>query len=358
MRTLLIMAGGTGGHVFPALAVAHDLRARGVEVVWLGTQNGIEARAVPAAGFDMEWVTIRGLRGKGLWGLLRAPVLVAIAMMQTFSVVRRRRPHAMLGMGGFVSGPGGFVAWLVRRPLLIHEANAIAGLTNRLLAHLAERVLIGFDGTFPSSPKVQWVGNPVRDAIARIAAPEKRLAGRRGRLRLLVVGGSQGARVLNETVPAAVAALDASTRPEVWHQSGRDNAATVAAAYRQGGSTARVSEFIEDMADAYTWADLVVCRAGAMTVAEVCAAGLAALFVPFPHAVGDHQTANARVLVEQEAALMCPERDLTSERLRDLLHNLGGDRTRIEVLSRHAHQLGRPDATARVADICLEVLSA
>ena len=358
MRTLLIMAGGTGGHVFPALAVAHDLRDRGVEVVWLGTHSGIEARAVPAAGFDMEWVTIRGVRGKGIWGLLQMPVLVAVAMLQTLGVVLRRRPNALLGMGGFVAGPGGFVAWLLRRPLLIHEANAIAGLTNRLLAHLAQRVMVGFEGTFPEASRAECVGNPVRPEIAGIPEPERRLAGRPNRLRILVVGGSQGARVLNQVLPVAIAGLDVASVPEIWHQSGRDYATPVETAYRTAGIDARVSEFIDDMASAYTWADLVVCRAGAMTVAEVSAAGVAALFVPFPHAVGDHQSANARYLVERGAALMLRETELTAERLCTVFEELRTDRRRIQKMSCRARQLGRPDATSRVADICMEVLSA
>lgn len=358
MSTLLIMAGGTGGHVFPALAVAHVLRDRGVEVVWLGTHGGIEARAVPAAGFDVEWVTIRGLRGKGIWGAVRTPVLVAVAMLQTVAVVMRRRPHAMLGMGGFVAGPGGFVAWILRRPLLIHEANAIAGLTNRLLAHFARRVMIGFEGTFAASRKVEWVGNPVRRDIAAIAEPARRLAGRTQPLRVLVIGGSQGARVFNETLPQAVNAIGSASGPDVWHQSGRGNAPAVQAAYREAGIAARVTEFIDDMAAAYAWADLVVCRAGAMTVAEVSVAGVAALFVPYPHAVGDHQTANARYLVERDAALMLNETELTPARLGAVFEELSVDRQRIETLAQRARALGRPDATVRVADICMEALSA
>lgn len=358
MSTLLIMAGGTGGHVFPALAVARNLRARGVEIVWLGTRAGLEARAVPDAGFDMEWVTIRGLRGTGLWGWVRMPFLLLVAGWQTMAVVLRRRPNAMLGMGGFVAGPGGLVAWLLRIPLLIHEANAIAGFTNRLLAHLAQRVLTGFPNTFKPSPWVEHVGNPVRTDIAAIPDPKQRLRERRGALRVLVVGGSQGARRLNEVVPAAMLAFEAGVAPEVWHQTGGDQAVAVLDAYQRVGVTAQVSEFIDDMAAAYQWADLTVCRAGAMTVAEVSAAGVAALFIPFPHAIGDHQAYNANYLVTRSAAVMVREHELTPERLGALLVEFHRDRGRVLEMSRHARQLALPHATSRVADICMEVLSA
>lgn len=356
MSTLLIMAGGTGGHVFPALAVARDLRARGVRIVWLGTRNGLEARTVPAAGFEIEWITIRGLRGKGWWGHIRAPFLILAAMYQAMRVVRRQRPVAMLGMGGFVAGPGGAVAWLLRRPLLIHEANAVAGLTNRLLARLATRVMTGFPGTFANVLGSECVGNPVRPEIAALPAPAERLAERSGPLRLLVVGGSQGARALNRFMPRVVRRLGQAPAVVVRHQAGRGQAEAVVKAYGEGPIT--VTEFIDDMAEAYAWADLVVCRAGAMTVAEVCAAGVAAVFVPFPHAVGDHQTANARYLCDRDAALLMQEAELDEDEFVRLLADLGADHGRLKELATKARAEARPDATQRVADICEETLCA
>ncbi len=356
MSTLLIMAGGTGGHVFPALTVAEDLRARGVDVVWLGTKSGLEARSVPAAGFDIEWIHIRGLRGKGVWGLIRTPFLLILAMLQTIGVILRRRPTALLGMGGFVSGPGGLVAWLLRRPLLIHEANAIAGFTNRVLARLSARVMSGFPDTFPESVHAAYVGNPVRAEIARLPDPKTRMLGRQGGLQLLVVGGSQGARVFNELVPAAMEGLELS--PQVWHQTGSGNADSVRSAYRRRGLSARIEEFIEDMAEAYAWADLVICRAGAMTVAETSAAGVATVLVPFPHAVSDHQTANARFLARRDAAILIPQRELTVDRLQDTLQRLADRRDHLLDLAHRARTLAKPDAARRVADICMEVLSA
>ena len=289
---------------------------------------------------------------------MRTPFLVLAAMLQTVAVVLKRRPTAMLGMGGFVAGPGGLVAWLLRRPLLIHEANALAGFTNRILARLADRVMTGFPDTFAAAIRAEWVGNPVRTEIAAIAPPRQRLDGRSGPLRLLVVGGSQGARALNQLLPAALAHQAPIARPQVWHQAGRDNASAVAEAYTRHGVTAQVSEFIEDMADALAWSDLVVCRAGAMTVAEVCAAGAAALFVPFPHAVGDHQTANARHLADRQAALLVAERDLQADALADRLTDLAQNRHRLHELAQRARELARPDATRRVADICLEAMRA
>ncbi len=356
MSTLLIMAGGTGGHVFPALTVAEDLRNRGVDVVWLGTKSGLEARSVPAAGFDIEWIHIRGLRGKGVWGLIRTPFLLIVAMLQTVGVILRRRPTALLGMGGFVAGPGGLVAWLLRRPLLIHEANAIAGFTNRVLARLSSRVMSGFPDTFPERIHASYVGNPVRAEIALLPDPTTRMSGRSGKLRLLVVGGSQGARVLNELVPLALEGLDPA--PEVWHQSGFGNVEGVRFAYRQRGISAKIQEFIDDMARAYAWADLVICRAGAMTVAETSAAGVATIFVPFPHAVSDHQTANAQYLSRRDAAILIPQPELTVNRLKDTLLHLTNRRDRLLALAHKARTLAKPDAARRVADTCMEVLGA
>ena len=356
MSTLLIMAGGTGGHVFPALTVAENLRNRGINVVWLGTKTGLEARSVPAAGFDIEWINIRGLRGKGLWNWVRMPFLLLAAMLQTVGVILRRRPVALLGMGGFVSAPGGLVAWLLRRPLLIHEANAVAGFTNRILARLASRVMSGFPDTFPKSIQAEYVGNPVRTTIARLPEPEMRFVGREARLRLLIVGGSQGARVFNDLIPTALSELD--PMPEVWHQTGLGNKAFVSTVYQELGFEVRVDEFIDDMSQAYGWADLVICRAGAMTVAEVSAAGVATIFVPFPFAINDHQTTNARYLANLNAAILILQQELTPEWLRATINRLTIHRPELVDLARRARSLAMPDAAERVTDICMEVLSA
>ena len=359
MSTLLVMAGGTGGHVFPALAVARLLRARGVEIVWLGTRQGLEARLVPEDGFDIEWISIRGLRGTGFWGWVRTPFLLTWAVLQTLSVVLRRRPAAMLGMGGFATGPGGLVAWLLRRPLLIHEANALAGLTNRVLARLADRVMTGFPGTFSSTRKVEWVGNPVRGDIVALAPPRDRLLHRTsGELRLLVIGGSQGALALNQRVPEGIAMLPDAERPQVWHQVGRGNAETVARIYQRRQIDCQVSEFIDDMAAAYAWADIVVCRAGAMTVAEICVAGVVALFVPYPHAAGDHQTANADFLASRDAAYRIAESELSPERLAEFIRCRGRDREGLRKMAERARSLAKRDATERAAEICMEYLHA
>jgi UDP-N-acetylglucosamine--N-acetylmuramyl-(pentapeptide) pyrophosphoryl-undecaprenol N-acetylglucosamine transferase len=293
---VLIVAGGTGGHVFPALAVASALRERGVEVTWLGTRRGMEAKRVPEAGFPLDWVEVRGLRGKGVVGWLLAPFRLLRALIQALAVMRRRAPDVVLGMGGFVSGPGGLAARLSGRPLVIHEQNAIPGLTNRLLSRLAGRVLVGFPGTFPG--RERHTGNPVRAAIARLPEPAARLAGRSGPMRLLVLGGSQGALGLNRVVPEALAELSPEARPEVWHQAGERHVALAQEEYGQAGVEGRVVAFIDDMSVAYAWADLVLCRAGALTIAELAAAGVGALLVPYPHAVDDHQSANAAFLAD------------------------------------------------------------
>lgn len=356
---IMIMAGGTGGHVFPALAVAEELRARGAEVFWLGTHKGMEAELVPAAGIEMEWIAIAGLRGKGLLGWLLAPLRLGQAMAQSLAVILRRRPMAVLGMGGFVAGPGGVVTWLLRKPLLIHEQNAIAGMTNRWLARLAGRVMQAFPKTFAAGRRVVDTGNPVRTEIADLPAPAQRFAGRQGPLRLLVLGGSLGARALNEMLPQALAMLPAGQRPEVWHQAGRRNLDHALAQYKAADLTARVEPFIADMAEAYAWADLVLCRAGALTVSELAAAGVGALLVPFPHAVDDHQSANARYLAQPGAALLLPQAELNAARLKEILVGFMRDcsenqRTELLHMAQQARALARPYATQQVADLCLE----
>ena len=353
-RPILVMAGGTGGHVYPALAVAHALRARSQDVVWLGTQRGLEARVVPAAGIDIEWISVKGLRRKGIVALLVAPFQLAWALMQSLGVILRRRPSAVLGMGGFVSGPGGFAAWLTRRPLLIHEQNAAAGLTNRLLARLARVVLQAFPGSFNSRVRAETVGNPVREDIAAVVAPAQRYEARQGALRLLVLGGSQGALALNETVPSALAQLDEDERPVVRHQCGSATLDAARSAYQEHGVDVDLVPFIDDMAEAYAWADLVVCRAGALTVAELCAVGLPALFVPYPAAVDDHQTANARPMADAGAAVIIDQSMLSAEVLAGQLRQWLSSRQELLARAEAAHRLDRPNALSRITELCLE----
>lgn len=350
---VMIMAGGTGGHVFPALAVAAELRERGAEVFWLGTRQGLEARLVPAAGITMEWVSVSGLRGKGATTWLMAPWRILWAALQVLAVMLRQRPVVVLGMGGFATGPGGVMTWLLRKPLVIHEQNAIAGLTNRLLAPLARRVLEAFPGTFHGKHVIH-TGNPVRHGIAALPNPNERFAGRSGALRLLVLGGSLGARALNEVVPAAISLL--SSRPEIWHQAGNRNLDDTLEHYRNAAVTARVEPFIEDMAAAYAWADLVLCRAGALTVAELAAAGVGAILVPYPHAVDDHQSRNAAYLTDAGAALAIQQRELTRDKLCELLASFV-DRSRLLLMAEAARRLALPQAAALVAAQCWEAAS-
>lgn len=349
-----IMAGGTGGHVFPALATARVLRRRGFDIVWLGTRRGIEARLVPAEGIPVEWLAVSGLRGKGAATLLAAPFRLVRAIWQAVAALRRHRPAVVLGAGGFASGPGGLAAWLLRRPLVVHEQNAIAGLTNRVLARLADRVLEGFPGSFGPRVRAERVGNPVRPEIAAVAAPERRYAAREGRARLLVFGGSQGAARLNAVVPAAIAELPGRLRPDVLHQTGNSGVEETAAAYRSRGLEADVRAFVDDMAGAYGWADLAVCRAGALTVAELAAAGVPAILVPFPAAVDDHQTHNAEFAVAAGSAVLMPEGELTplslAAKLRELIE---AGRPRLLAMAQAARRSAITDADERLADACI-----
>jgi UDP-N-acetylglucosamine--N-acetylmuramyl-(pentapeptide) pyrophosphoryl-undecaprenol N-acetylglucosamine transferase len=346
-RTLLVMAGGTGGHIMPALAVADELRARGWHVVWLGGVEGLENELVPKRGYSIERVRFRGLRGKGVLRLLALPVSLALSCWQCARVVFRVRPDAVLGMGGYISFPGGLVAALLGRPLVLHEQNAIAGLANRVLAWFAQRRLAGFPRALRGA---DWCGNPVRREIASLPAPDARFAHRDGVLRLFVVGGSLGAQVLNEVVPQAVASFDAATRPQVRHQAGMKHLDALRGHYARAGVDAECVAFVDDMAAALGEADLVICRAGALTVAELSAAGVAAVLVPFPHAVDDHQTANARFLVDADAAVLLPQPELTPARLATLL--AGFTRERLCEMARRARALARPDAARVVADAC------
>lgn len=352
------MAGGTGGHVMPALAVAEWLRERDVDVRWLGTRRGIEARLVPQHGFPIHYISISGLRGHGVLDWILAPFKIALACAQAMIVLLRQRPSAVLGMGGFVTGPGGLTAWLLRRPLVIHEQNAIPGLSNRWLSHIATRVLEAFPNTFGSDARVSCTGNPVRAAIGAVAPPERRLELESEKLRLLVIGGSQGAAALNEAVPAAIGQLADPEHCEVWHQCGQRELAATTARYARLPIESRVDDFITDMAAAYSWADLIICRAGALTVAEVAAVGVASILVPYPFAVDDHQTANARYLVETNAALLVPQDVLGADRLAEILNQFMSreGRERLLRMAKAARSLARDDATAMVGRACLEVV--
>ncbi len=357
-RPILVMAGGTGGHVYPALAVAQALQQQSREIVWLGTHAGLESRVVPAAGIEMEWISVKGLRGKGVVALILAPFRLLLALMQSLRVMLKHKPAAVLGMGGFASGPGGLAAWLLRRPLVIHEQNAVAGLTNRLLARLARVVLQAFPGSFSTGLKAETVGNPVRADIAALDAPATRYAGREGPLRLLILGGSQGALALNRIVPAALALLPDEVRPVVRHQAGARTIAEAQAAYDAYNITVDLQPFIEDMAEVYAWADLVVCRAGALTVAELSAAGLPAIFVPFPSAVDDHQTENARPMTDAGAAALMPEKDLSDESLAGLLQHWLASRDALLVRALKSRALAHPDALRRITNYCLAAAGA
>lgn len=356
---MLIMAGGTGGHVFPALAVARVLRDRRHEVVWLGTRRGIEARLVPADGIPIEWIEIEGLRGRGALHWLAAPVKLARAIHQAIAILRRVKPVVVLGCGGFASGPGGVAAWLRRVPLVVHEQNAVAGMTNRWLARLADAVAEAFPGSFAPGLRATVTGNPVRREIAALEPPASRFAARKDPLRLLVFGGSQGASALNRIVPHAVARLPQSLRPAVLHQTGKRDLEATSALYRELGLDADLRSFLDDMAGAYAEADLAVSRAGALTVSELAAAGLGAVLVPFPAAVDDHQTRNAGFLVDAGAAVLLPESELTAERLAaELEPLLAPGRGPALRLALAARAVAVTDAAERVASICLGVVEA
>lgn len=352
VRPVLIMAGGTGGHVFPALAVADELRSRGVPVVWLGTKAGIESRLVPQAGYPIEWMSITGLRGKNTLTLLLAPVRILMACSQALTVLLKRRPCAVLGMGGFASGPGGLMAWLTRRPLLVHEQNAIAGMTNKILSRFASVVLQAFPGVFKHA---KTTGNPVRQSICELSAPEQRFEQRDadGKLRLLVIGGSLGAVKLNEIIPLALAEIDPAERPQVIHQTGMKNIDTAKGLYDSAGVVAKVEAFIDDMPAAYEWADLVICRSGAMTVFELAAAGVASILVPYPFAVDDHQTGNAHYLESAGAAIIRQQDELTTDWLVQVINSFSADRKKLLDMAMAARKLAIPGSATTIADACL-----
>ena len=350
MKTLMVMAGGTGGHIFPGIAVAETLRAKGWRVVWMGNPDGMEARIVPARGYETAWVRFGALRGKGLVRKLMLPVNLLSGFWQALRALRSARPDVVVGMGGYITFPGGMMAALLGRPLVLHEQNSVAGLANRVLARVADRVLTGFPQVLAKS---SWVGNPVRAEIAAVAPPAERFAGREGPLRILVVGGSLGAAALNEAVPAALGRMPADQRPLVVHQAGEKQIDALRTAYARARVDGDLRPFIDDMASAYAEADLVICRAGALTVAELAAVGVASLLVPFPHAVDDHQTGNARFLAEHGGAYLLPQTELNAERLAGILASI--DRPRLLQMAEHARALARPLAAAEVARVCEEL---
>jgi len=352
---ILITAGGTGGHVYPGLAVARALQAQNIPVVWMGTPNGLEARVIPEADIEMVYLSVSGLRGKGLLKLLAAPVQLVKALYQAFNIMRKVQPSAVLGMGGFVAGPGGLVASLKGIPVVIHEQNAIPGLTNKILSGYSKKVLEGFPGTFEDRKNTIGIGNPVRKDIASLEDPRQRLGNRWGHVHVLIFGGSLGAQALNEVVPMALGELALDKRPVVRHQAGKNKDEATTRIYEKMGVEAEITPFIEDMAEAYDWADLVICRSGALTVAELAAAGLASIMVPYPSAVDDHQTANAKYLSNEGAAILIPQSELTKESLSELLTELCGNRDKLIEMSIRARELAKPQATHEVAAICAEL---
>ena len=359
--TVLIMAGGTGGHVFPALAVADELRKRGHNIHWLGTARGIEMRLVPAANIPLHLIKVEGVRGRGVTGLFKAPFLISYALGQALQLIRKVNPDVVVGFGGFASGPGGIAARVLGKPLIIHEQNAVAGTTNRLLAKVATKVLAAFPDAFNSVPEksVQVVGNPVRTTINDLADAKTRYGDRIEKnipLRLLVLGGSLGAKAINELVPAALTQLPSMSRPQVWHQSGKNHADATTALYMQHQVNAKVDAFVEDMSAAYAWADLVICRAGALTVSELTAAGVASILIPLPSAIDDHQTYNAKYLSDVGAGVSLVQKELTAAKLAALLSTELADRQHLLLMAEKAQQLALPKAAMQVAEICEEVV--
>ena len=352
-RTILIMAGGTGGHIYPGLAVADALFAQGWKVVWLGAPKSMEAELVPKHGYPVAWVNFSGVRGKGMLRLMLLPFTLLRALGQSAEAIFRHRPDVVLGMGGYITMPGGLMAAILRRPLVIHEQNSIAGLSNKVLAKLATRVLSGFPDVLKNT---LWCGNPVRADIASLGDPKARYEARNGRLNLLVVGGSLGAQALNETLPKALALLSEQERPNILHQTGKKHFETVRQLYARSGVSADIRAFIDDMASQYANADVVICRAGALTIAELAAAGVASVLIPFPFAVDDHQTHNARFLSGHGAAVLLPQQELSAEKLAQLLR--GMSREKLSVMAQAARKLAKPEATRTVVGICKELAEA
>jgi UDP-N-acetylglucosamine--N-acetylmuramyl-(pentapeptide) pyrophosphoryl-undecaprenol N-acetylglucosamine transferase len=348
----MILAGGTGGHVFPALAIANELHGRGVPIVWVGTENGIESRLVPAAGFPLLTMHIQGLRRKGFLQYLSAPVIIFRALIESLKIVKEHKPCVLLGMGGFVAGPCSLVGVLLRKPLIIHEQNSVPGLTNRILVLLCKKMFTGFP-ILENKKKVEFSGNPVREDLKKIEKPDIRFANRIGPKRILVIGGSLGAVALNNIVPLAIEKLFETLQIEVWHQTGKGRKQDVADSYQKFTSAVRTDEFIDDMAEAYKWADLIICRSGAITLAEIATVGLAAVLVPYPYAVDDHQTSNARSFVAAGAAYLVSESDLNAQVLADLLVRLFKDQKQLINMANAAKRLSADNASQKIADECM-----
>lgn len=352
MQPIMILAGGTGGHVFPALAVAKELRELGVPVIWVGTDRGIEARVVPGAGFELIKMSVQGLRRKGLLQYLRAPFIIMRALWESAKILLQYKPRVLLGMGGFVSGPCALMGFVMRKPIIIHEQNAVVGLTNRILAPISKVMFTGF----PLSQKrknVSFIGNPVRKELLNIKAPEVRLDKRTGKKRLLIIGGSQGSSALNTIVPAAVSSLNKVFEIDVWHQTGEKELATVVEQYKNSMVPAKVNPFIDDIDQAYAWADLVICRSGAMTLAELAAVGIGSILVPYPYAVDDHQTANAKTLVAAGAAYLIPEKELQVDALSSKLEKIMGNQEKLITMASAAKRSSTGEASKMVAQACI-----
>jgi UDP-N-acetylglucosamine--N-acetylmuramyl-(pentapeptide) pyrophosphoryl-undecaprenol N-acetylglucosamine transferase len=353
---VLIMAGGTGGHVFPALAIAKCLQKEDIQVEWLGTQRGLEATIVPAAGIPLHCISVTSWRREGFVKRLLGPFLLLAALYQSLQILRHFKPQLVLGMGGFASGPGGIAAWFLGIPLVVHEQNAVAGVTNRILARFASRVLEGFPEGFPKQVKAIWTGNPVREELSQVSSPESRFKGRTGALRLLIIGGSQGATALNKLCPTAIAEIPEAERPEIWHQAGGGNDQVTINLYQTAGVKARVDGFIQEMDKAYAWADIVICRAGALTVAELATVGVGSILVPFPFAVDDHQTHNGRFLEAAGAAILVQQKALDPTKLAEIMIGLHGDRQRLLKMAEAAKSVAKPKATQQVLEHCKEIM--
>jgi UDP-N-acetylglucosamine--N-acetylmuramyl-(pentapeptide) pyrophosphoryl-undecaprenol N-acetylglucosamine transferase len=348
LKTILIMAGGTGGHIFPGLAVAAEMRAAGWDVVWMGARGGMEERLVPKHGYRAAWIRAKAARGKGLVQKLLLPANLLYSFWESARHIRSLRPNVVLGLGGYVAFPGGMMASLWNRPLALHEQNAIPGLANRVLSQISDKVMSGFPQALKNA---EWTGNPVRAEIAAIPAPEARFQNRTGPLRILVVGGSLGAQALNESVPRALALM--TDRPQVVHQAGEKHLEALNKHYREAKVQGELVAFIDDMARRYAEADLVICRAGAVTVAELSAGGMPSILVPCPHAVDDHQTANAKFLADHGAAILIQQRELSPRKIADLIGSL--DRAKLLEMARKARALGKPDAARVVAERCMSI---
>lgn len=355
VKHVLIAAGGTGGHVYPALAVADYLREQGVKITWVGTKQGLEYRVVPAANISLEVISISGLRGKGLLNLLFVPMKLLLAIVQAIKIFWRVKPDAILGMGGFVSGPCGLAAFIMRKPLYVHEQNAIPGLTNKVLSYLATTVMQAFPNSFKGKTNIIVTGNPVRKDISQLIQPEARMAERKDNIRLLIVGGSLGAQALNDDVPHALFEISKNLQINVWHQTGKNNVDITTSNYKNVNIDARVTEFIENMSKAYEWADLVICRAGALTISELANAGVGSILVPYPYAVDDHQTANASYLTDVGAAILIQQEQLIPKLRETITELLQTGRSKLIKMAEVARKLSKPDATKTVAEICLGV---